>query len=191
MKILGCTLLALLFLETLPARAQVNPELSTGFVHISGDQGLDGLNAGAALWFFSRVAGAFDFDIAWDSSRLGVFETTNVGLTTVKSRIEDFVGGPRVSLSGLLHSQKLKPFVEAQFGGSHLNSTVQAQNIGTATSSATAFSWLLGGGADIKISPRWVGRVKVDFLRTDFSAGTMNRLRFGLGVAHTFRDREK
>lgn len=147
-----------------------------------------------AIWFSRRVAGAFDYDMTWDNSRLGLFETTQVGLTTVKSRLQNYLFGPRFSVPGLLHSAKINgnvllPFIEVQMGPSHLKSTI-TQASGAVGASDTAFSWMFGGGADIKVSPKWVGRIKVDLLRTHFASAGQSRVRFGLGVAHTFRNRE-
>jgi hypothetical protein len=193
---LVCALLLLLALSV-TASAQTNLEVSPGFVYISGNQGLDGLNAGAAVWFSRRVSVALDYDIAWDSSRLGAFETTSVGLVTIKSRLQDFLLGPRISFPGLLQSKKLKgnallPFAEVQMGGSILNSTLTERSIGSASSSDAGFSWMFGGGGDIKLSSnsQWFGRIKVDFLRTHFVSAGQSRVRFGLGIAHTFDARQ-
>ena len=183
--------LALILASPLLASAQ-GVELSGGYAHISGDNGLDGFNVGAAVRVMRRVSVAFDYDSAWDSSHLGVFELTQTGLIITKSHLQDFLVGPRISFPGLLKNKKtylprLWPFAEVQFGVSHLNSSLDdpATNV-SQSASDNAFSWMVGGGADYRLSPHWVGRFKVDFLRTHFADTGQNRLRLGFGVAYTF-----
>jgi outer membrane protein OmpA-like peptidoglycan-associated protein len=48
---------------------------------------------------------------------------------------------------------------------------------------------MFGGGADYRLSPHWVGRFKVDFLRTHFADTGQSRLRFSFGIAYTFGER--
>ena len=48
---------------------------------------------------------------------------------------------------------------------------------------------MLGGGADYRLSPHWVTRFKVDFLRTHFSDTGQGRVRLAVGVAYTFGER--
>jgi hypothetical protein len=197
MKPLICALATvLIFSASSFAREGHTFELSPGFIHISGNQGVDGLDAGAAYWFTPRVAMAFDYDAAWDSSNLGAFATTAVGLTTIKSRVQDFLIGPRIGIPGLLHSESFKghavlPYFEVQLGASFLNSTLKQQNLTTVSSSDHGFTWEFGGGTDIKLSEsaRWFARVKVDLLRTHFISMGESRVRFGFGVAHTFGSR--
>lgn len=190
----GVCTVVVFFALTLAGYAQF--EVGGGYVHVSGNQGLDGFNAAGALWFSPRVAIGVDYDMAWDSSTLGVFENSTIGLTSVKSRLQDFLIGPRISIPGLLHSEQLKgnallPFIEVQVGASDLSSTITQQNVGSASSSDTRFTWMFGGGADFKLSPagKWFARIKVDLLRTHFVSTGQSRLRFGIGVAHTSRPR--
>jgi hypothetical protein len=197
MKYLVCAL-AIVFVLTATVSAQEGRtfELAAGYAHITGNQGLDGLNVGAAYWFTSRISLALDYDTAWDTTRLGVFEFTTAGLTTTSSHLQNFLVGPRIGMPGLLHMEKLKghallPYLEAQFGGSHLSSDVTAQNFGHVSGSDTAFTWMIGGGADFKLSEdaKWFARAKLDFERTHFVSQGQSRLRFGIGIAHTFHSR--
>ena len=76
-----------------------------------------------------RVSLAFDYDSAWDTSHLGVFELTQTGLIVTKSHLQDFLGGPRISFPGMLKNKetylpRLWPFAEVQLGVSHLNSSL-------------------------------------------------------------------
>jgi opacity protein-like surface antigen len=185
----------LLLAFPLLASAQIPLEIGGGYAHISGDNGLDGLDIGAALWLARRVAVAVDYDSAWDSSHLGAFELTQTGLIVSKSHLQNFLVGPRVSFPGLLknkqkHLQQLWPFAEIQVGSSHLNSSLEAPTTHTSQSASdNAFTWMIGGGADYQLSPHWVGRFKLDFLRTHFADTGQSRVRLGIGVAYTFKAR--
>ena len=170
-------------------------EVGGGYTHTSGDGGLDGFNIGAAAWITNRVALAVDYDTGWDTSHLGVFELTQSGAVISKSHLQNFIGGPRIAFPGTLkvketHLARLWPFVEVQFGLSHLSSSIEAPTTGGIQSASdNAFSWLLGGGADYRLSPHWVGRFNVDFLRTHFADSGQSRLRLGIGIAYTFGER--
>ncbi len=184
----------LLLASPLLASAQ-SLELSGGYAHISGDNGLDGLNAGAALWVAPRISLAVDYDSGWDTSHLGVFELTSTGLIVTKSHLQDFLVGPRISFPGMLRSKethfaRLWPFAEVQLGASHLNSSLVDETTKLSQSASdNAFSWMVGGGADYRLSSHWVGRFKVDFLRTHFADTGQSRVRLGLGIAYTLGQR--
>ena len=53
----------------------------------------------------------------------------------------------------------------------------------------THFHGCSGGGADYRLSPHWVGRFNVDFLRTHFADSGQSRIRLGIGIAYTFGER--
>lgn len=193
MKTLCVVFLAVVVLP-LVASAQ-SMEFSGGYTHISGDGGLDGFKVGAAAWFTQRVSVALDYDTAWDTSHLGVFELTQTGLVVSKSHLQNYLVGPRISFPGVLkqkqtHLPRLWPFGEVQIGLSHLSSSLENPSMSTSQSgSDNAFSWMLGGGADYRLSPHWVGRFKLDLLRTHFSDTGQTRVRLGFGVAYTFGER--
>jgi outer membrane protein OmpA-like peptidoglycan-associated protein len=48
---------------------------------------------------------------------------------------------------------------------------------------------MVGGGGDYRLSPHWVFRFKLDFLRTHFADTGQSRLRPTLGIAYTFGKR--
>ena len=48
---------------------------------------------------------------------------------------------------------------------------------------------MVGGGADYRLASHWVGRFKIDFLRTHFADTGQSRVRLGLGIAYTFGER--
>ena len=189
-----CVFLLLLLASSSLASAQ-GVELSGAYAHISGDGGLDGLNVGAALWLKQRISIAVDYDTVWDNSHLGVFELTQTGAIITKSHLQNFLVGPRISFPGVLKSKKTRfpllwPFAELQIGGSHLSSSLQepAGNINQ-SGSDNAYSWMIGGGADYRLTSHWVARFNLDFLRTHFADSGQSRLRLGIGVAYTFGPR--
>jgi hypothetical protein len=109
--------------------------------------------------------------------------------------LQDFLVGPRISFPGVLKDKKtylprLWPFAEVEIGASHLHSSLvdQANSIDQSASD-NGFSWMGGGGVDYRLSPHWVARFKLDFLRTHFSDTGQTRLRSTFGVAYTFRKR--
>ena len=48
---------------------------------------------------------------------------------------------------------------------------------------------MVGGGADYRLASHWMGRFKVDFLRTHFADTGQSRVRLGFGIAYTFGER--
>jgi len=187
-------ILLLLLVFPLLASAQ-NFEVQGGYAHISGDNGLDGFNVGAAIWFTRRVSIAGDYDSVWDSSHIGLFELTQAGVIISKTHLQDGLVGPRIFFPGLFrnkekHVAKLFPFVEAEFGASNEHSSLQEPTTKlNQSASDNAFTWMLGGGADYGISPHWVGRVKVDLLRTHFEDTGQSRARLVLGIVYMFGKR--
>jgi hypothetical protein len=169
-------------------------ELSGGWSHITGDEGLNGFNAGAWVYLDPKISIGFNYDGVYNTSVLGAFAITNVGLTTTKSHLQNFLAGPRFYFPGVFaphcglqgHLPILHPFVEAQFGESTLWSEVSSVNIGSVQSSDTAFSWLLGGGADFDFKEHWSARINTDLLRTHFVDMGQSRLRLIVGVAFRF-----
>jgi outer membrane protein OmpA-like peptidoglycan-associated protein len=193
MKLLYISFFLLLAAPVLASAQGV--ELSGAYAHISGDNGLDGLNAGAAVWVTPRVSLAVDYDSAWDTSHIGVFELTQTGVIVTKSQLQDFLIGPRIAFPGLFKNRqtylpRMWPFAEVQLGASHLGSTLQNQTAQVSqTASDNAFSWMIGGGTDYRLSPHWVFRLKLDFLRTHFADTGQSRFRGTLGIAYTFGKR--
>jgi hypothetical protein len=188
-----CLLLSLVSFSLIASAQRV--ELSGGYTHITGDQGLDGFNVGAAAWFTHRVSIAADYDSGWDTSRIGIFELTPTGVVSSKSHLQDWLFGPRISFPGLIKTgnkrvAQLLPYGEAEFGVSHLKSSIkQTATDFSQSTSDTAFSWMLGGGADYRLFPHWVGRLKLGLLRTHFAETGQSRLRLSLGVAYTLKER--
>jgi Outer membrane protein beta-barrel domain len=165
-------------------------ELAGGYAHATGDLGLDGFNAGAAWWVTPRVSLAGEIDGLWDTSRVGVFELTSAGNVSVKSNLQNYLVGPRVSFPGAMKGRdKLIPFAELQMGLTHLQTRIQEVNLPDRTSADTAFSWMLGGGADYLVNPHWTARINLDLLRTHLADAGQSRLRLVLGMTYTFGER--
>lgn len=171
------------------ARAQ-GLEVGGGYSHVTGDFGTNGFNVGAAWWATNRVTLGADYDSTWNSSTLGVFAFTQTGSIAVKSHLQTIVAGPRIFFSTKWTTKhKLNPFGEAQFGASHLQQKVTQVNMPTVSASDTAFTWMLGGGAEYLIASHWSARANMDFLRTHFSNSGQSHFRLVLGIRYTFGER--
>jgi len=165
-------------------------EVNGGYAHSSGDLGLDGFNAGASWWFTPRVSLAADVDGLWDASRVGVFELSNIGAVSVKSNMQNYLVGPRVFFPrAWKRYPKVVPFGELQFGMTHLHTTLHQVNLPDEAQGDTAFSWMMGGGADYLLRNHWAARVNVDLLRTHLADSGQSRVRFVMGVVYTFGTR--
>ena len=192
MKSFG-SLLAALFICSVAASAEgFNFDLSGGYAYISGDQGQNGFTAGTSVRY-DKVALAFDYDRAWGTDNLGNFVLTPTGLINVKSRIQDFMAGPRFYFPGVLKSHKLHVnlfnfFAETEMGASYLrqNLTIPAQGVARGASDNN-FAWLIGAGGDYRVSPHFLARVKADFFRTHFTTEGQRRFRLSLQVVYTFK----
>src|SRR5262249_32795946 len=155
----ACRLSSILFLTLLvtvmlpyTARGQ-GLEVGGGWAHVTGDFGTDGFNVGGAWRFTKRFSIAGDYDSSWDTSSLSNFAFTQVGAISVKSHLQSALFGPRVFFTtDWAEKHKLDLFGEAQFGVSHLNQEVSQVNMPTVSASDSAFSWMLGGGADYLLS---------------------------------------
>lgn len=207
MKSLVCTILALLALSvTVSAQRLSNAGFSAGYDHTTGYQGLNGFDVGAEVVVVRPVSIAFDYDGVFTNSSLGVFQVSSVGLTTVSTHLQDFIVGPRIYFPLVFKNKgdvngpcgtkwgslrSLMPFAEAQFGESHISSTVSSINTGSVSASQTAFSWELGGGADIRLNPHWAFRTKLDLLRTHFVSEGQSHARLVFGVAYSVKPRAK
>ena len=191
MKVVILTVVSAIMLVLLPRASAQNLEFSGGWAHSTGDGGLDGFDGGVAAMFTSRVGIGLNFDEMWDTSKIGAFELTSIGQTTAKNHLQNFLVGPRVFFAQKkIKKYTLSPFGEAQFGLSHLSSSIQQQQTGlNESSSDTAFTWMLGAGADYVIAGHWALRGNLDLLRTHFVDVGQTRLRFVLGVAYTLRRR--
>lgn len=195
MKYATIVLLSLAMLVPTHLHAQLfhNLELAGGWAHATGNDGLDGFNLGAALWFTKRISLGFDFDRVGNNKSLPIFSLSrNTGLITTKATMQDYLLGPRIFLNSthVKVFQTIQPFAEVQVGASHIRQTVTEPTLGTLTATDNAGTWLFGGGGDVLFSPRWAARLNVDFMRTHFVDSGQSRIRIKLGVAYTFGSRK-
>ena len=183
MKVRPAWALALCLLA-FPLMAQTeNPviDIFGGFTHV-GNYGV-GLKGwmGSANWHVYRWLGV-EGDVSGDYGSKGLGSVAmllpNVP-NSIGSRMHSFDFGP----SGTYHSPggKYNGFGHLLFGFSHTN--VNAAGVGEGD---TAFSWVLGGGADYNITPVWAARFQLDLLHTDFFNSGQNHGRVGLGVVYRF-----
>jgi hypothetical protein len=190
-KILSSLFLFLLVLSLATPLSAQRLEFNGGYAHTSGDLGLDGFGVGAAWWFTPRVSLAANFDGLWDASRVGVFELTNIGAVSVKSNMQNYLVGPRIFFpNSVKRFPHLVPFGELQFGMTHLHTTLHQVNLPDEAAGDTAFTWMMGGGADYTFRSHWAGRFNIDLLRTHLVDTGQSRLRIGLGVVYTFGTRK-
>lgn len=174
---------------TLPVQAQQAVNTSglsagVGWTHITQDFGLNGFNA-EGMYRFSRIlAGTADFDAGFKTTTLGTFGAASG--SAVKSRIQDYLAGPRFFFPEAFHDPKLEPFAELEFGITHLSSTITTPNQPNSESSDNAFSWLLGGGLAYELSRQWAVRGNLDLLRTHFANQGQSRARVVIGVWYHF-----
>lgn len=167
-----------------------------GWAHATGNGSLNGFNISAAAHFQHRVALAAFYDGVYDTQNIGVFQLTPIGLVTEKNHLQNFMIGPRIYFPSLLKGKShtldlLNLFAQAQFGGSHLNTEIhQAATDSRVGSDDSAFSWMLGGGTDVRLTSHWSARGDVDLLRTHFADAGQSRLRFVIGVAYFLKGRK-
>ncbi len=165
-------------------------ELGGGWSHVTGDNGTDGFNVGAAWWFTKRVTLVADYDSTWDTSSLTNFAFTQVGGVATKSHLQSILLGPRIFFStSWTDRHKLNPFGEAEFGVSHLSQKVTQTSMPSFSASDSGFTWMLGGGAEYLLSSHWSARANLDFQRTHLANEGQSRLRLVLGVRYTFGSR--
>ncbi|HEY6185976.1 MAG TPA: hypothetical protein VIW67_27280 [Terriglobales bacterium] len=165
-------------------------EFSGGYAHATGDLGLDGAHAGAAWWFTPRVSLAADFDGLFDASKVGVFDLSSIGSVSVKSNMQNYLIGPRIFFPrAWKRYPRLVPFGELQFGVTHLHSTIHQVNLPDEAAGDSAFTWMVGGGADYLMHRHWATRVNLDLERTHLADEGQSRLRFAIGVVYTFGTR--
>jgi len=193
LRLLAQALLMFLTILALPNNVSGQDlELHAGYVHVTQDFGTNGVNGGAAWWFTKRVTIAADYDSTWNTSTIGTFAITPIGTIVSKAHLQNVLFGPRIFFTFKpIEKHRFHPFGEAQFGFSHIGTTIKQVIVPLSVSSSdTAFSWMLGGGVEYRFHPNWSGRVNLDFLRTHFADQAQSRFRLVLGVTYTFGARE-
>jgi Outer membrane protein beta-barrel domain len=188
-RLLTQALLMLLIVLALPNNVSGQDlELHAGYVHVTQNFGTNGVNGGAAWWFTKRVTAAADYDSTWNNSTIGTIAP--IGTIVSKIHLQNALFGTRIFFPfKQIEKYRFHPFGEAQFGFSHIGTTLRQAPV-SVSSSDTSFSWMLGGGVEYRFDPNWSGRVNLDFLRTHFVNQAQSRFRLVLGVTYTFGARE-
>jgi hypothetical protein len=161
-------------------------EVGGGWAHSTGNNGLDGFNGAVGWWFTPRVAAIADWDSVYDTSHIGVFDFTSVGPIATRAHLQDYlVGGRGYFASQRVKGYRITPFGEFEVGASHLTANVKTLTTNS-SGSDTGFTWMLGGGADYRLSPHWSARGRLGLLRTHLNESGQSRLRLILGISYTF-----
>jgi peptidoglycan-associated lipoprotein len=161
--------------------------LSYSYVHSNvppGGCGCFSLNGGSAT--FAWPFGSGRFELAGD---VNVVHAGGVSSQSESLTLSTYTAGTRYLVP--VHSSRIQPFGEALIGLAHSSGTlVQGSNPGSANAGA-AFAANIGGGLDLRTSPRFSIRlVEADYLLTTFDNGSnnhQNNVRIGAGVVVHFR----
>ncbi|MCI0624198.1 MAG: hypothetical protein L0387_21565 [Acidobacteria bacterium] len=87
--------------------------------------------------------------------------------------------GPKIAWR---YHSRIHPWGHFLLGGARIR-VVQTAGVPAATNS---FSWVAGGGADIRINARLAWRVEADYVNTRFSSTTQHNMRYRSGIALNF-----
>ncbi len=153
-----------------PDRGRGTGDLAFGYTHLSGDVGKNGWNA-SGTYNLNRYLG-IEGDIA------GYYGSTSILTIKADSSEYSFLAGPKVRFE--TSNPKLVPWGHFLLGVGHAN---LGTNVGV-NDADTAFTWVLGGGADWIFRPKWAARGKVDLYHTDYFSNGDTHLRVGLGIVY-------
>ena len=155
------------------AMAQDEPkgEIFGGYSHMSHRIGLDG-------WI---VSGSYN---PWAHAGLeadvsGHYGTDRIVGVRLDNTVYNYNFGPRFFTSTGV--ERLTVFGHILVGGSHITSKLLG-----ISQSDSSFSWVLGGGADLKLSSDWAARGQLDLIRTGFFDSGSNDGRFSVGLVYRF-----
>lgn len=142
-------------------------------------QGLSGWEGSVEGKFFPFIGIVADFSANYGDLKFpNPAGTCAVGVVcspvTVNSHVDNLLFGPRLSVS----VGPIRPFAEAMFGVSHINT----HGFGSDTSVATA----IGGGLDYRFFPLLAWRVEGDFIRSELFHTTQHNARFTTGIVLRF-----
>ena len=115
------------------------------------------------------------------AGEFGAYGAGNVRGSGRSLTLFSYIAGPRLALR---RDSRVTPFAHALFGGGHAAGTLYTGPGGLGANNA--FNMAIGGGLDIRVSPRVAIRVvQADYFFTKFLNGINNRqnnLRLGAGV---------
>lgn len=155
-------------------------DVFAGFSHSSNfDTGLNG-------WI---IAGNYSLNNSWlgvEGEISGHYGSQNLSAlpilipgapSGVDNSLHNFNFGPRVTWRS--PDYPVNAFGHLLFGGSHAK--ISAAGI---SDTDTAFSWVLGGGADYNFNERWAGRAQLDLLHTNFFSNGESHPRISIGLVY-------
>ena len=179
--------LSLLVGLSLPAFSQMdqidNPRIDIfgGYSHVGNyGLGLSGWTASADLRLIHWLGIEGDVSGNYGRKGLGTIATLLPNVpNSVGTSLHSFNFGP----SGTFRSDtgKYDAFGHVLFGVSHTNVDAAGDAVGD-----TAFSWILGGGADYNVASMFALRAQLDLLHTKFFNGGQNHGRISFGVVYRF-----
>lgn len=153
-----------------------------GYSHVGNyGLGLSGWTA-SADWHLINWLG-IEGDVSGNYGRkgLGTIATLLPNVpNSVGTSLHSFNFGP----SGTFHpadNDKYDAFGHLLFGVSHTNVDAAGDAVGD-----TAFSWILGGGADYNVANMFALRAQLDLLHTKFFNHGQNHGRISLGIVYRF-----
>jgi opacity protein-like surface antigen len=144
-------------------------ELGFGYAHLTGDVGKNGWNATGALNFSHRWGIEADFG--------GYYGKDSILGFNVNNDVYTYTFGPKVMFT--TGDERVTPFAHLLFGGGH-----ESADTPLGSQSDSAFTWMLGGGADLNLAHNWAARGKIDFVRTNFFDNGDTHARLGVGIVY-------
>lgn len=169
---------------SIPLCAQTeNPrfDLSAGYSHVGNyGIGLNGWLASANWRLYQGLGLEGDISGGYGSSNFGGAATILPNVpNSIGSHMHNFDFGPNYTFRP--GGEKYDGYGHLLFGFSHTN--VNAAGVGEGS---TAFSWVLGGGADYNFTHKWGVRGQLDLLHTNFFSSGQNHGRITFGVVYHF-----
>jgi opacity protein-like surface antigen len=137
------------------------------FLHLNGSDGVSGINLNG----FDASLGVHANSVFGVAADFAVVHGSPSGVGTTA---ESYTFGPRITVP---HIPKVKPFVEALLGGSHVSESFEGS-----TASTNPFAFGFGGGADFSVAPHIAFRPQYDYFgfRSDGSTQNSSRLTLSL-----------
>jgi opacity protein-like surface antigen len=188
-RTISIILLVLALLPTFALGEEVSGlEAGANYTHMSSNTngGGNGFGGTVGYRFGPHVALLGEGDFLWSNSHLSAFGLSN--FAHVGGNTQNFLGGGRFYILGwkpAIGKHQLLPYAELLFGLSRTSQNVQTFR-GSVSSSDNAFTWVLGGGVDYSLAPKWMARGSLDLVRTHFADAGQSHWRLGLGFAHVF-----
>ena len=167
-------------LSTVGSYAQNTPKadvaLGYSYLHVNGSNGVSGISSngfsGSLAYNFTGLIGIVaDFGVYHGS-------VSGAGVTA-----DSYMFGPRFSIRS---NDKFTPFVQALFGGGHVNSATVGNT--TVFRGINAFAFSFGGGTDIAIAKSGMIalRPQFDYIGLTNVIGTTNTERISVGIVFNF-----